>query len=76
MKYPKKALYKGIEVFASEPYEGRNRRRRYYAFIGYGNLVLGRCGYIKLEEGWQDSDRTYTAQDIYWEDKYDCRNAA
>ena len=30
-------------------------------------------GKISLPKGWQDMDRTYTAQDIYWEDKYDCR---
>ena len=29
-------------------------------------------GILALQEGWQDADRTYTAQDIYWEDKYDC----
>jgi len=29
-------------------------------------------GSITLPDGWQDMDRTWTAQDIYWKDKYDC----
>ena len=31
-------------------------------------------GKIILPLGWQDMDRTWTFQDIYWEDKYDCLN--
>lgn len=70
--YPNKVTHKGLIFYADEPGEGRNRRGRYYAFIGYSNLTSEITGFINLNEGWQDSDRTYTAQDIYWEDKYDC----
>jgi hypothetical protein len=30
-------------------------------------------GILPLGQKWQDGDRTWTSQDIYWEDKYDCK---
>lgn len=72
IKYPKKVVRKGLTFNADEPTEGRNRRRKYYAFIGYYRNSSKTTGFISLEEGWQDSDRTYTSQDIYWKDKMDC----
>lgn len=33
-----------------------------------------RGGHINLPDGWQDMDRTWTAQDICWINRFDCKN--
>lgn len=51
------------------------------AIIVYKNTSVRKAsrhttiGRIKLPYGWQDMDRTWTSQDIYWEDKIDYEHA-
>ncbi len=50
-----------------------NRRGKRFWIIIYSSNCNNDEGYIHLPDDWQDADRTYTAQDIYWADKYDCK---
>lgn len=36
---------------------------------GYGRSF----GRLEIPDGWQDMDRTWTSQDIFWVDKVDCK---
>ncbi len=72
IKYTKKVYREGLWFYA-KLHEGYDR---------YGDCILyeirdeswmDKWGVIELEVGWQDADRTYTAQDIYWVDKVDFR---
>ena len=72
MKYRKSATHDG-NWFEATIEHRTNRRRQQFWIIMYTSLSTDEQGYIHLPDDWQDADRTYTAQDIYWEDKYDCR---
>ena len=73
-KWPEKVIHRG---FVFRPYAVR-KRKGYYDTVRYersSNVSYDRTfGIIRLPTGWQDMDRTWTAQDIYWTDKYDCLN--
>jgi len=74
IKYPKTVIHRGWR-FYPKICEGH---LRYGDCVLYSKEYWGRrgaqsWGVIELKVGWQDMDRTMTAQDIYWVDKYDCR---
>ncbi len=70
MKYRKTAIHNG-EDFTATIERRTSRRGKEFWIIMYYSQCTGTEGYIHIEDGWQDADRTYTAQDIYWTDKYD-----
>lgn len=72
MKY-RKTTKRGRIIFTADIQHRRSRRGVNFWIIIYSNPTVKTEGYIHLPNDWQDQDRTYTAQDIYWEDKYDCR---
>lgn len=62
--FPKKIKHCGQVIkFKDEYYDNK---AVYYCPVCHDQ------GWLNL---WQDPDRTLTAQDIYWVDKYDCRPA-
>ena len=63
--YPSTVNHKGIKYHG-----GVKEDHIVYANIQLVNKILG---IITLKPGWQDGNRVYTFQDIYWEDKYDCK---
>lgn len=67
MKWPEKVKYRGRLYYAAL------YRDRLVTYRRKGELRRYTIGKIRLPEGWQDQDRTWTAVDIYWEDKYDCK---
>lgn len=67
MKYPHKVKRNYIQLWSQlihSFFGGWTVRYRDIDGITYGSL--------DLPDDWQDMDRTWTSQDIYWEDKYDC----
>lgn len=74
MKYPKRVKHNGLR-YNAEIQRRKSRRGQHFWIIMYLSKTNSDEGYIHLPLDWQDIDRTYTFQDIYWEDKYDCRIA-
>ena len=72
MKYCRSTTRKG-NWFEATIEHRHSRRGKQFWIIMYTSKSTERQGYIHLPDDWQDADRTYTAQDIYWEDKYDCQ---
>ena len=72
IKYPKTVTHKGIE-FKGELERRTSRRANKFTVLIYSNRFVDYDGWIHLGDGWQDMDRTVTEQDIYWDDKIDCR---
>ncbi|KKL12853.1 hypothetical protein LCGC14_2531620 [marine sediment metagenome] len=72
IKYPKTVIHDGIE-FGGKLERRSNRRGKRFIVLIYRNRFVNYDGWIYIGEGWQDMDRTVTAQDIYWEDKVDCK---
>jgi len=70
MEYPKKVRHKGL-TYKAEVEHRHTIGGKSFWIIMYTREGTQTEGYIHLEEDWQDMDRTLTAQDIYWEDKYD-----
>ena len=74
MKWPEKVIHRD---FLFRP-RAVSKRKGYYDTVRYeraGNDFRDKTfGTIRLPNGWQNMDRTWTAQDIYWTDKYDCLN--
>ena len=72
MSYPKLVEHRGV-TFRGYLHEQKGlviyRPTDLMAIYHHERKILG---ILALGPGWQDMDRTYTAQDIYWEDKYDC----
>ena len=71
IKWPEKVIHNGF-IFRPRwgSRTGYNEKSRYERS---SNDFRDRSfGIIRLPDGWQDMDRTWTAQDIYWTDKYDC----
>lgn len=74
MKYPKKVTHRGIKFIGY--LHAKKGLVVYRARLEWGRFYTKACdsiGVLALGPGWQDGDRVWTAQDIYWEDKYDCK---
>lgn len=50
-------------------------KTKYGIRVYYNNPRTKGWGCLNLPDGWQDLERTWTGVDIFWEDKYDCKNA-
>lgn len=72
MKYPKSVLHKDGWRFKADIQHRTSRRKDEFWIIIYSSKNSGLEGWIHLPDDWQDVSRTYTPQDIYWDDKYDC----
>ena len=74
MKYEKTVVHRGM-IFRGHFHKKRGLviYRPKQGFTRYYNSNQDTIGILALGIGWQDLDRTYTFQDIYWEDKYDCQ---
>jgi hypothetical protein len=70
MKYPEKTKHFGLTYKANVEHR-RSRRGKDFWIIMYTRPGTLTEGWIHLPDGWQDMDRTLTAQDIYWDDKVD-----
>ncbi len=74
MGYPKKVVHRDL-VFQGHLHKKRGLviYRPKQGFTRFYQSSQDTIGILALGIGWQDGDRTWTNQDIYWEDKYDER---